>query len=290
MKGVKRDKRFVRWLGWTASSLAIALALAFAAQVYTARWEPPCGEDYVVLVDLAYAYEAGGVPAVEEKLADLTALPGWVAVLAADTSGLVLASSPPGAVGRQLPTRGSRFDEVLKPQPDVDLWDHGWPTSLAGALGVTGGVGDYFIMESSTPGPVIGGAEAFFFAVVAYPKFLGISSHAWTGLLESAALALFALATLVLAAWVYADARRREVDAPAAWAVLTLVTNAIGWATYLVARGWRRAACPACGAALRSSYRACPHCGVQVQRGCPSCGQAVREDWSFCPHCTAALT
>ncbi len=287
---MKRDKRLVRWLGWTASSLAIALALAFAAQVYAARWEPPCGEDYVVLFDLASAYDAGGVPAVEAKLADLAALPRWVAVLAADTSGLVLASSPPGAVGRQLPTRGSAFDEVLKPQPYVDLWDHGRPTSLAGALGVTGGFGDYLVLESSTPGLAKGGAEAFFFAVVAYPKFLGISSHHWTGLLEDAALALFALATLALAAWVYADARRREVDAPVAWAVLTLVTNAIGWATYLVARGWRRAACPACGAALRSSYRACPHCGVQVQRGCPSCGQAVREEWSFCPHCTTALT
>jgi len=287
---VKRDKRLVRWLGWTASSLAIALALAFAAQVYAARWEPPTGENYVALLDLASAYDAGGVPAVEEKLPDLTALPRWVAVLAADTSGLVLASSPPGAVGRQLPTRGSPFDEVLKPQPDVDLWDRGRPTSLAGALGVTGGVGDYFVFGSSTPGPAGGGAEAFFFAVVAYPKFLGLSSHDWAGPLEDAALALFALATLALAAWVYADARRREVDAPVAWAVLTLVTNAIGWATYLVARGWRRAACPACGAALRPSYRACPHCGVQVQRGCPSCGQAVREDWSFCPHCTAALT
>ena len=289
MKGVKRDKRLVRWLGWTASSLAIALALAFAAQLCTALWEPPCGEDYVVLFDLGDAYEAGGVPAVEEKLADL-ALPGWVAVLAVDTSGLVFASNPPSAVGRQLPVRGSEFDEVLKPQPLLDLWDRGRPTSLAGALGVTGGVGDYDVLLHSTPGPVTGGAEAWFFAVVAYPKFLGISSHDWSGPLADAALALFALVTLALAAWVYADARRREVDAPVAWAVLTLVTNAIGWATYLVARGWRRPVCPACGAALRPSYRACPHCGVQVQRGCPSCGQAVREDWSFCPHCTAALT
>ena len=288
---MKRDKRLVRWLGWTASSLAIALALAFAAQVCTAWWEPS-GEDYLVLLDLSYAYEAGGVPAAEEKLADLAALPGWVAVAAVDTSGLVLASSPPGAVGGQLPMRGSEFDEVLRPHPYVDLWDRGRPTSLARALGVTGGDGDYAVLQQSTPQPVTGRAEAeaFFFAVVAYPKFLGISSHDWTGLMEDAALALFALATLALAAWVYADARRREVDAPVAWAVLTLVTNAIGWATYLVARGWRRAACPACGAALRPSYRACPHCGVQVQRGCPSCGQAVREDWSFCPHCTAALT
>jgi len=42
--------------------------------------------------------------------------------------------------------------------------------------------------------------------------------------------------------------------------------------------------CPACGAAIRSAFRACVSCGERLKRNCP-CGAAVEPDWKHCSRC-----
>ena len=105
----------------------------------------------------------------------------------------------------------------------------------------------------------------------------------------SAALILYAVFTLLLAVWVFRDARRRDF-LPAMWGLLTLIGNVVAWLVYMLVRsrgvGSR---CPRCGTALRMGFAYCPACGAQVRRSCPACGHAAEDGWKVCPYCGREL-
>ena len=105
----------------------------------------------------------------------------------------------------------------------------------------------------------------------------------------TAALILYAAFTLLLAVWVFRDARRRDF-LPAMWGLLTLIGNVVAWLVYMLVRsrgvGSR---CPRCGTALREGFAYCPACGAQVRRCCPACGRAAEDGWKVCPYCGREL-
>ncbi|MBC7346649.1 MAG: zinc ribbon domain-containing protein [Clostridia bacterium] len=98
-----------------------------------------------------------------------------------------------------------------------------------------------------------------------------------------AARGFFLAYWLLLAAWVYLDARRRG-DNALGWGLLTLLTNAVGWLVYLLSRG-RLANCPACGLRLETTYLACPRCGTRLGTACRSCNRKLEDWWQYCPDC-----
>ena len=89
--------------------------------------------------------------------------------------------------------------------------------------------------------------------------------------------------------WVYLDASWRRMEG-VPWALLTLLTNVFGLATYLVIRYPEPGACRQCGAYLTAGQKHCPHCGTPALLACPQCKAALRPEWAFCPSCSAQLT
>ena len=113
--------------------------------------------------------------------------------------------------------------------------------------------------------------------------------YVWAVGAVNAALILYAAFSLLLAVWVFRDARRRDF-LPAMWGLLTLIGNVVAWLVYMLVRsrgvGSR---CPRCGTVLRMGFAYCPACGAQVRRACPSCGRAAEDAWKVCPYCGKEL-
>jgi len=282
-----------RWLGYAAALTAVLLALSVGLVWYTGALDSSANRNTVESLGKIHAIvsEEGltgaSVPGLQAVAAELAAQPEWVAVVVSDPTGRVIAAVPETAVGAQLPCR--RYWSDAQERPVLELWTYGQPSRTARLLGVTGGPEDVRVLsrhfypeDGQTP-------VAYIWAIVEEPRFLGVTATRWVGILIPVSLILFVLGTLSLALWVFADARGHAMGAPWAWGTLTLVTNAVGWATYLVVRGLQRPRCPNCGGVLRPAFRVCPHCGLQLRRACPSCGQGVEPGWNFCPHCSAAL-
>lgn len=119
------------------------------------------------------------------------------------------------------------------------------------------------------------------------PSLWGVSAVRWNADLEKAALALFMLLDLLLAFWVFLDARERKLPA-AGLGLLVLFTSVVGASVYLLVRG-RDLRCPRCEQRVRDSYLACPHCGNLLSPLCSRCGRPVEEEWDYCVQCAAPL-
>ena len=105
------------------------------------------------------------------------------------------------------------------------------------------------------------------------------------GLVQTFGLAAY---WLLVAWWVYLDAKIRGMAAPA-WGLLTLAMNVFGLVTYLVVRYPDPIQCEGCGRPLEPGVRMCPYCGAVTERVCPSCGAPIGVDWQFCPSCACVI-
>jgi predicted RNA-binding Zn-ribbon protein involved in translation (DUF1610 family) len=93
----------------------------------------------------------------------------------------------------------------------------------------------------------------------------------------------------LLAAYIYGDARRRGMR-HVLWTLLAIfIPNGIGIILYFVLRDPLLVHCTQCGAATRSSFAFCPHCGAALTPACPRCRRSVEASWSNCPYCGAKL-
>ncbi len=286
-----------RWLGYGIAALIVLLAVSLGLTFYA-------GEAGSLAHRLYYGSLSPLLARVQESRLAADALPdvqaeaeksaegeGWLGVVVADSAGRVVAAVPATLVGAQLPTQTVSWPEGRK-QPWLELWQYNQPTYVGRALGVTSGDEVGREVETIWQGVSLdsGSTEfAYVWATVRQPLLWGRTAHGWRDILIAADLLLVLAGILALAFWVFADASKHGMEAPWAWGALTLITNAIGWATYLVVRSWQRPRCANCGGILRPAYRVCPHCGLQLRRACPSCGQGVEHGWNFCPHCSAAL-
>ena len=112
--------------------------------------------------------------------------------------------------------------------------------------------------------------------------------HGWVSQFSAALVALVSLLVfaIMLPIWVAMDADWRGMRG-GAWAVLVVVTGAIGFAAYLIARLAPPRQCPNCGEMVHSGYKRCPACGVSLLTRCPKCGRRLKPGWQFCPRCTS---
>ena len=79
----------------------------------------------------------------------------------------------------------------------------------------------------------------------------------------TAALILYAAFTLLLAVWVFRDARRRDF-LPAMWGLLTLIGNVVAWLVYMLVRS-------------RGVGSRCPRCGTCCAWALPTAPPAARR-------------
>jgi hypothetical protein len=97
--------------------------------------------------------------------------------------------------------------------------------------------------------------------------------------------ALFLAATILLTGYIYADAKRRGMNA-VLWTVLVLlIPKPIGFIAYFLLRTPMLAPCPKCSAPVGSEFTYCPKCGYALTPSCAGCGRAIRRDYVCCPYC-----
>ena len=92
-----------------------------------------------------------------------------------------------------------------------------------------------------------------------------------------------------LPTWVYLDARERGGRA-LAWGLLTLFTQPLGFAAYLITRPEKPRSCPRCDYKLRDEFTVCPYCGPQAGLTCGNCQAVLEPTWRYCPYCQVSVT
>jgi double zinc ribbon protein len=92
-------------------------------------------------------------------------------------------------------------------------------------------------------------------------------------------------ATLLLIGYVYADSKRRGMNA-LLWTLLVIVIpKAIGFIAYFLLRKPLLAPCPNCRWPIGSDFAYCPKCGYAATPSCANCGRPIRRDYMCCPYC-----
>jgi hypothetical protein len=100
---------------------------------------------------------------------------------------------------------------------------------------------------------------------------------------------VFMVLYILLVGYVWADAKRRRMNA-LLWVLLSIfIPNAIGVILYFILRQPLPVPCPSCGTLAGQDQAFCAACGASVRPACPQCRQPVQESWSHCGHCGAAL-
>lgn len=98
------------------------------------------------------------------------------------------------------------------------------------------------------------------------------------------------LIAVLLAVYVYRDARRREMNAPLWTLIVVFAPGFIGLIIYLLVRGSHSdLSCPNCYKPVKSNFAVCPHCGTKLRPSCPNCFTPVEPGWSLCPQCAQPL-
>jgi len=107
--------------------------------------------------------------------------------------------------------------------------------------------------------------------------------------LFSFGIPLFLLAYVLLAGYVFGDAKRRGMRY-VMWTLLAIfIPDGIGMILYFILRAPMPRPCPGCARDVLSGFVFCPHCGTPLQATCPNCGRGVERGWSNCPHCGTKL-
>ena len=130
--------------------------------------------------------------------------------------------------------------------------------------------------------------EALFEKII--PHFSGhdLPPEPWWTLLGLLA-AILMVATILLIGYIYADAKRRGMNA-VLWTVLVvLIPKAIGFIAYFLLRKPLVTPCRNCSTPVGSDFAYCPKCGYALAPSCSHCGRAIRPDFVCCPYCGKAV-
>ena len=102
-------------------------------------------------------------------------------------------------------------------------------------------------------------------------------------LAASAVMFLFMVYWIIIALWVYQNARKSKLSAPV-WGIITLFTNLAGVLVYAVFKHIN-AICPFCGTVQPSGNIFCTSCGKKIGTVCSKCGHSLKRSDIFCPKC-----
>lgn len=101
---------------------------------------------------------------------------------------------------------------------------------------------------------------------------------------------LSTVSTVLIAVWIYKDAKKRGMEA-VLWTLLAiLLPSYIGVIVYFVSRSSEKAyVCPRCRGSVNKDYAVCPVCGLALKRKCNHCGLDCEDMWHNCPRCSNEL-
>ena len=90
---------------------------------------------------------------------------------------------------------------------------------------------------------------------------------------------------VLMVGYVYADSKRRGMNA-LLWTLLVIfVPKALGFIAYFLLRKPLLIPCPNCGTEIGSDFRYCPKCGRALTPTCSHCGRSISGDYVCCPYC-----
>jgi RNA polymerase subunit RPABC4/transcription elongation factor Spt4 len=90
---------------------------------------------------------------------------------------------------------------------------------------------------------------------------------------------------ILMIGYVYADSKRRGMNA-LLWTLLVIVVpKALGFIAYFLLRKPLMVTCPNCANIMGSDFRFCPKCGYAIAPVCPQCGRPISGDYVCCPYC-----
>src|SRR6202142_1841897 len=94
----------------------------------------------------------------------------------------------------------------------------------------------------------------------------------------------FIVAVIILMiGYVYADSKRRGMNA-LLWTLLVIfVPKALGFIAYFLLRKPLLMPCPKWQWPIGSEFAYCPKCGYAVTPSCANCGRPIRRDYMCCP-------
>src|ERR1039458_4318049 len=95
----------------------------------------------------------------------------------------------------------------------------------------------------------------------------------------------FVAVIILMIGYVYADSKRRGMNA-LLWTLLVIfVPKALGFIAYFLLRKPLLIPCPNCGTEIGSDFRYCPKCGHALTPTCSHCGRSISGDYVCCPYC-----
>lgn len=99
----------------------------------------------------------------------------------------------------------------------------------------------------------------------------------------SVIMLLFMIYWIIIALWVFQDARKSKLNAPV-WGIVALFTNLAGALVYLIYKNIN-CVCSFCGAVLPRGSVFCSACGKKIGTLCPKCGHSLKQTDKYCPKC-----
>jgi len=111
----------------------------------------------------------------------------------------------------------------------------------------------------------------------------------WGWFFLTAAVGILMAPYVLLVGYVWADAKRRGMNA-VLWVLLAIfIPNAIGIILFFILRDPLPVPCPSCQAPATTEQAFCACCGTAVRPACPQCRKPVQEGWTHCAGCGAPL-
>ena len=97
------------------------------------------------------------------------------------------------------------------------------------------------------------------------------------------------LIDILLAGYIYGDAKRRGMR-PVMWMLLAMfVPYFIGLILYFILRDPLPCECPSCHTLVLAKFTFCPKCGTTTRPVCHQCGRPVETGWINCGFCGTKL-
>lgn len=102
-------------------------------------------------------------------------------------------------------------------------------------------------------------------------------------LTASIVMLLFMIYWIIIALWVYQNAKKSKLSAPV-WGIITLFTNLLGVLLYVIYKT-TNGVCAYCGAILQRGGVFCTYCGHKNGVTCEKCGSPIPPSGCYCPKC-----
>ncbi len=128
------------------------------------------------------------------------------------------------------------------------------------------------------------GVEILFHVLVPRWSHHDLPPEPWWAIIGITA-AVFMAAMVLLLGYIYADAKRRGMNAILWTLLIILIPKPIGFIAYFLLRKPLLLPCPKCGASVQQDFHFCPNCRCALGPTCLNCGRSIGAGFACCPYC-----